>query len=58
MHIRDNAVSFNPFSLYTSRLGGDEKVNPDALGILVIREKAEEFFYRRYQGFNTLVVRI
>ena len=23
-----------------------------------IREKAEEFFYRRYQGFNTLVVRI
>ena len=58
LHIRDNAVSFNPFSLYTSRLGGDGKVNPDALGILVIREKAEEFFYRRYQGFNTLVVRI
>jgi len=39
-------------------MGGDEEVNPDALGILVIREKAEEFFYRRYQGFNTLVVRI
>ena len=58
LHIRDNAVSFNPFSLYTSRLGGDGKVNPDALGILVIREKAEEFFYRRYLGFNTLVVRI
>lgn len=58
LHIRDNAVSFNPFSLQTGRMGGDEEVNPDALGILVIREKAEEFFYRRYQGFNTLVVRI
>lgn len=58
LHIRDNAVSFNPFSLHTGKAGGNEEVNPDALGILVIREKAEEFFYRRYQGFNTLVVRI
>lgn len=58
LHIRDNAVSFNPFSLYTARAGSDEEMNLDAIGILVIREKARDFFYRRYQGFNTLVVRI
>lgn len=33
-------------------------VDMDAMGVLVIRQKAKEFFYRRYQGFNSLVVRI
>ena len=30
----------------------------DALGIKMIKSKAKEFFYRRYAGFNTLVVRV
>ena len=27
-------------------------------GLLVVRTAAKDFFYRRYQGFNTLVVKI
>lgn len=58
LHIRDNAAAFDPFSLHTAKAGGAEEIDPDALGMLVIRKKAKDFFYRRYQGFNTLVVRI
>lgn len=56
--VRDSAVSFNPFSLQTNKVGTDEDYDMDAMGILVIKKKAKEFFYRRYQGFNTLVVTI
>ena len=58
LHIRDNATFFNPFSLQTGRIGGKEQVDMDAMGMLVIKQQAKEFFYRQYQGFNTLVVRI
>ena len=58
LHLRDNAAPFDPFSLRTARAGGAEAFDPDALGMLVVREKSKEFFYRRYQGFNTLTVRI
>lgn len=30
----------------------------DRIGIKMIKSKAKEFFYRRYAGFNTLVVRV
>lgn len=59
LHIRDSAVSFDPFSMKTRRVqGGDLAENTDALGVMVIKSKAEEFSYRRYQGFNTLIVKI
>ena len=58
LHIRDNAAFFDPFSLQTGRLGGKEQVDMDAMGMMVIKQQAKEFFYRQYQGFNTLVVRI
>ncbi len=58
LHIRDNAAFFDPFSLHTGRLGGKEQVDMDAMGMMVIKQQAKEFFYRQYQGFNTLVVRI
>lgn len=58
LHIRDDAVSFNPFSMDSGKAGSEEDFNADALGIMVIKEKARDFSYRRYQGFNTLVVRI
>ena len=38
---------------------GNGKINyMNAMGMMVIKEKAREFFYRQYQGFNTLTVRI
>ena len=58
LHIRDNAVSFNPFSLETGQVDENEEYDMDAMGIFVIKQKAKDFFYRRYQGFNTLVVKI
>ena len=30
----------------------------DAMGMLVIKQKAKDFFYRQYQGFNSLIVRV
>ena len=58
LHIRDDAVKFNPFSMKTAKANLDGDWDPDAIGILVIKEKSKDFFYRRYQGFNTMVIRI
>ena len=58
LHIRDDAVKFNPFSMKTAKADLDGDWDPDAIGILVIKEKSKDFFYRRYQGFNTMVIRI
>ncbi|MDO5131762.1 MAG: MATE family efflux transporter [Eubacteriales bacterium] len=56
LHLRDNAVEFNPFSLE----GGSvlESEDLDATGILLIRKRSKKFFYRRFQGFNTLVISV
>ena len=56
LHLRDNALAFNPFSLK----GGDVTMsdNLDATGILMIRKRAKSFFYYRFQGFNTLTIAI
>lgn len=58
LHVRDNAAKFDPFSLHTSRVGEEGDFDMDAMGMLVIKKQAKDFFYREYQGFNTLVVRI
>lgn len=55
LHIRDNAVSFNPFAAEKKET---EEFDFDVLGIDIIKKKGKEFYYRRYQGFNTLVVKI
>ena len=57
LHIRDNGQAFDPFSQKAEKVGNADS-DVDTLGILVIREKAKDFFYHQYQGFNTLVVRI
>lgn len=57
IHLRDNAKDFNPFTLETDLVNG-EHVDMDAMGVLVIKSRANSFFYRRYQGFNSLIVRI
>lgn len=58
LHLRDNAARFDPFSLQTKKAARDEAFDVDAMGVLVIKKQAKSFFYRQYQGFNTLVVRI
>lgn len=58
LHLRDNAVTFDPFSLETQRAGAAEGFNMDGIGVLVIKQRAKTFFYRRYQGFNSLSVKI
>lgn len=57
LHIRDNATSFNPFELDTEKVSA-ERYDMEAMGMLVIKSRAKEVFYRQYQGFNTLVVKI
>ncbi len=58
LHIRDNAVSYNPFDMKTMRIGNDSDEGMESIGVLLIKNKAREFFYRRYQGFNTLTVKV
>lgn len=53
LHIRDNAISFNPFEFDPDCADGD---GLEAAGILVIKKRAKDFFYRRYHGFNTMTV--
>lgn len=49
LHLMDNSYEFNPFDVVNDD-------DPAELGIAIVKKKAKEFFYRRYQGFNTLVV--
>ena len=59
VNIRDSAVSFNPFEMQTKRLNVDSASDHaaiDAMGILMIKKKAKEFYYRRYQGFNVTTI--
>ena len=60
LHVRDNASLFNPFAIEKKGGKGEKDDNPDfnALGMDVIKQKSKSFYYRRYQGFNTMVVRI
>ena len=48
LHLRDDATTFNPFALDTSRASRDEAFDMDGMGVLVIKKRAKEFFYRRY----------
>ena len=58
LHLRDDATTFNPFDMDTCRAGEDGAFDMDSMGVLVIKKRAKEFFYRRYQGFNTLIIKI
>lgn len=57
LHLRDNAVDFNPFAMKTGRDYEDEE-SLAALGIQMVKAKSKRFFYRRYAGFNTLTVEV
>lgn len=59
LHVRDSAVAFNPFGMDSADLKGDgEALDFNAVGMDVIKHRSREFYYRRYQGFNTMVVKI
>lgn len=58
LHFRDNTECFDPFSLHSARVGEQSGFDMDALGVTVIKQQAKDYFYRNYQGFNSLVVRI
>ena len=57
LHMRDNAVDFNPFSMKTGR-DYENAENLASLGIQMVKAKSKKFFYRRYAGFNTLTVEV
>ena len=56
--LRYNDDYFNPFSLYTEKASKEGEFDMNAMGILMIRKQAKDFFYRRYQGLNSLVVKL
>ena len=58
LHLRDDAVHFDPFSLKTSRADSVDEVDMDTMGMLLIKKRAKEFSYRQYHGFNSLIVKI
>ena len=58
LHVRDNAVLYNPFEEECKKIDIESDFEESNIGILLIKSTAKEFFYRRYQGFSTLVVRI
>ena len=39
-------------------LDADSTEGLDAIGILMVKQKAKQFFYRRYLGFNVLVITV
>ncbi len=57
IHIRDNAVEFNPFAMKTGQNYEDEE-HLASLGIQMVKTKSKQFFYRRYASFNTLTVEV
>ncbi|MGL5256540.1 MAG: MATE family efflux transporter [Proteocatella sp.] len=58
LHLRYDADKFNPFLLQTQRISEDGDYDMDAMGIHVIKQKSKDFFYRHYQGFDSLVIKI
>ena len=56
--LRYNDDYFNPFSLQTDKASAEGNFDMDAMGILMIRKQSKDFAYRRYQGLNSLVVRL
>ncbi|MBR0231479.1 MAG: ATP-binding protein [Clostridia bacterium] len=57
LHMRDNAVNFNPFAMKTGQDYENDE-NLASLGIQMVKAKSKRFFYRRYAGFNTLTVEV
>ena len=58
LNILDNAVVFNPFSLKSKKNENEKEFDIDEISMMMIKKKTKQFMHRRYNGFNSLVVRI
>lgn len=58
LYLRDNAFAFNPFDIDTNVVDLKRAQNIESLGMKIVKQRSKEFFYRRYVGFNTLVVKL
>jgi hypothetical protein len=60
LNIRDNAAAFDPFALKQSNLTevGTSEIDPAVFGVETVMKYSRKFFYRRYEGFNTLMITI
>ncbi len=57
LHLRDNGLSFNPFQLNGGKVN-EEDFDEAAMGMIVIKNRAKEFLYRKYVGFNTIAIKV
>ena len=58
LHLRDDATRFDPFAMKTQRANAMGECDMDSMGVLVIKQRAKDFSYRHYQGFNSLIIKI
>ena len=58
LFLRDNAYEFNPLAEDTDEIDLRDGSKLDLVGVRIVQKKAKEFYYRRYTGFNTLVIRL
>lgn len=58
LYLRDNAFAFNPFDIDTNSVDLKRVQNVELLGMKMVKQRSKEFFYRRYVGFNTLIVKL
>jgi len=60
LNLRDSAKDFNPFEMKTGKVSNSEEDMDlmDSMGILIIKQRAKSFYYRRFQGFNVLQITI
>lgn len=57
--IRDNCLDYNPFEVRSRQIESlEDEEAMENMGILLVKNKAKDYFYRRYQGINTLVIHI
>ena len=58
LYLRDNALEFNPMGTDTDTIDLKAGEQLDLMGMRIVQKRAKEFYYRRYSGFNTLVIRL
>ncbi len=58
LFLRDNAFEYNPLGADTDTDNITTEQQAELLGVRIVQNTAKEFYYRRYSGFNTLVIRL
>ncbi len=58
LYLRDNVYAYNSLGENTENIRLDEGEGLDLVGVRIVQKNAKQFYYRRYSGFNTLVIRL